>query len=324
MPANLTPAYEKAEQRYREAVSDEDKLDALREMLSTIPKHKGTEKLQADLKRRISQARKAGSKKAVKGADPFHVPRSGAGQVVLVGPPNVGKSAIVAATTKAQVKVAPYPFTTQLPQPGMAHFEDVQIQLVDTPPITAEHVPPGLHGTVRAGDIIAVVVDANEPLEGADLALGILEERGLILRSVLHSELDHSNPHEHAALLIVNKMDEAPPENIDVLRELYGQKIEIRPISAQTGQGMPDLIARFWQMLCLIRVYTKQPGHPPDMQKPFALEIGSTVEDLANEIHRELTEKMKFARIWREGKFSGQQVHRTEVLHDRDVVEIHE
>ncbi len=325
MPANLTPDYEKAEQRYREAVSDEDKLQALREMLSTIPKHKGTEKLQADLKRRISQFRKDSGKKAVRGADPFHVPRCGAGQVVLVGPPNVGKSAIVAATTNAPVKVADYPYATSLPTPGMAHFEDAQVQLVDTPPVTAENMPGGLFGTIRNSDIIAIVVDAaTEPLEQADLVLGLLQERGLVLRSVASSELDHTNPHEHSALLIANRVDIAPPDNITVLQELYADRIEIRPVSAQTREGLPELIARFWEMLCMIRIYTKQPGHPPDKEKPFTLEVGSTIEDLARLIHRDLPEKMKFARIWGDGRFAGQQVHRTEVLHDKDVVEIHE
>ena len=151
MPANLTPEYERAEQRYREAGDDAERLEALREMLSTIPKHKGTEKMQADLKRRISQLVKAGGKRArARTVDPFHVPRGGAGQIVLLGLPNVGKSMLVATTTDASVKVAEYPYTTALPVPGMWPYQDVQIQVVDTPPVTAEHVPPGLFGTQQS------------------------------------------------------------------------------------------------------------------------------------------------------------------------------
>src|SRR5262249_19779867 len=156
----------------------------------------------------------------------------------------------------------------------------------------------GLFGTIRGSDIIAIVVDAEDPLEGAEMACGLLQERGLVLRSVPHSELDHTNPHEHSALLIVNKIDAAPRENVDVLTELYGDRLQIWPVSAKTCVGLPELIARFWQILCMIRVYTKEPGHPPDKVKPFTLEIGSTIDDLAREIHRELPEKMKFARIW--------------------------
>jgi hypothetical protein len=168
VPANLTPDYERAERRYREAGDDEQRLAALREMFATVPKHKGTEKIQADLKRRISQFRKAVARKPLKAIDPFHVPRSGAGQAVLVGLPNVGKSSLVAKLTHAPVKIAPYPFTTSVPVPGMCLYEDVQLELVDTPPLTVEHVPGGLLNTIRNADVIVLVVDASsEPLEQA-------------------------------------------------------------------------------------------------------------------------------------------------------------
>src|SRR5512137_1545115 len=145
MPANLTPEYEKAELRYKQATSDEERLAGLQAMLSAIPKHKGTEKMQADLKRRISQLRREEQQTGhSKGPDPFHIPRSGAGQVALIGAPNCGKSSLLAATTHAAARVADYPFTTVLPQPGMWHQDDVQIELVDTPPLTEDHVPTGL------------------------------------------------------------------------------------------------------------------------------------------------------------------------------------
>jgi ribosome-interacting GTPase 1 len=325
MPANLTPDYERAERAYRAAATDDERLDALRQMFATIPKHKGTEKLQADLKRRISQFRKAIAKRPAKGADPFHVPRAGAGQVVLVGTPNVGKSAIVARCTHAPVKVADYPFATAVPVPGMAHFQDVPIELVDTPPVTAEHIPGGLFGTVKNSDIVAIVVDASQdPLEEVEIVLGLLVARGMSLRTVAHNELDPANPNEHTALIVANKIELANEETIDSLGDLYSGRFEVLPVSAITSQGIDSFIDRIWRLLALVRVYTKQPHKPPDNGKPFTLEIGSTVEDLAREIHQELPAKMKFAKLWRQGRFAGQQVHRTEVLHDKDVVEIHE
>lgn len=326
MPANVTPEYEKAEQRFREAATDAERLDALQQMLSTIPKHKGTEKMQADIKRRISQLRKAEAKKGPgKGPDPFHVPRGGAGQVVLVGPPNAGKSALVAATTNAPVKVAAYPFTTALPAPGMWEYEQAQIQLVDTPPLSAEHVPGGLFGTINAADVLCVVVDlSTEPLAQADATLALLAGRGLKLRSVPRTELDPEDPHERSALLIATKADRVPEEDIATFRELYGDRLEIHAVSAETGRGLEGLARRVWELLAVIRVYTKEPGRPADFDRPFTLSIGSTVEALAREIHRDLPEKMKFARVWGEGRFDGQHVQRAAELHDRDVVEIHQ
>ena len=325
MPANLTPEYEKADQRYREATSDSERLDALREMLRSIPKHKGTEKMQADLKRRISEFRKGQKKKAsTKGFDPYHVPKSGAGQVVLVGAPNVGKSMIVATTTNAPVKVAEYPFTTTLPVPGMWTYEDAQIELVDTPPVTLEHVPGGLVGTIQKADTICVVVDAStDPLEQAEMVLNLLTDREIRIRSAARNNLSAAN-REQSGIIVANKIDIAPAENIVALHELYKAKLDVYPVSAATGEGMDKLLKRLWELLAVIRVYTKQPGKPPDMDKPFTLPIGSTVEDLAREIHRELPEKMKRARVWGEGRYDGQQVQRSETLRDTDIVEIRE
>lgn len=325
MPANLTPDYERAEKRLRQAADDAERLDALREMLSTIPKHKGTEKMQADIKRRISQMAKAAAKKThVKGADPFHIPRGGAGQIVLLGPPNVGKSQLVATTTHAAVKVADYPFTTALPVPGMWYYQDVQLELVDTPPVTAGHVPPGLMGTIRAADIIAVVVDAaTDPLEQAELVLGLLTERGITLASLPRAELG-PDPARHSGLLVANRIDLADRAAAAALAELYAGRIEVHAVSAASGEGLDTLAQALWRLLGAIRVYTKEPGRPPDRDRPFTLPVGSTIEDLARAIHRELPEKMKFARIWGDGRFSGQQVHRTESLHDKDIVEVHQ
>ena len=339
MPANLTPEYEKAELRYRQATSDEERLTLLQEMLSTIPKHKGTEKMQADLKRRMSQLRHGEQKEAhAKGPDPFHIPRSGAGQVVLIGPPNTGKSSLLAATTHAAVKVADYPFTTVVPQPGMWLQDDVQIELVDTPPFTEDHVPTGLMGTIRNADVVCVVVEAGEAaLEQAELALGVLRARGLTLRSALRNEMAPGDTSRHSGLIVANKADAASPEALAALREIYagtgasqsdalpsGSGLDVIGVSSRTGQGLHDWFTRLWALLAMIRVYPKEPGRPPDMHKPFVLPAEATVADLARQIHRDLPERMKFARLWGHSRFAGQQVHKTEVLRDRDVVEIHE
>jgi ribosome-interacting GTPase 1 len=326
MPANVTPEYEKAEQRYREAVTHEEKLVALQDMLSTIPKHKGTEKMQADIKRRISQLRKVEQKAAhSKGPDLFHIPKSGAGQVVLVGPPNTGKSSLLAAATNAEAKVAEYPFTTVVPQPGMWQRDDIQIELVDTPPLTPEHIPTGLMGTIHNADAVCVVVEAGEAaLDQAELALGVLDARGLTLRSKPRNELRPADSGVRSGLIVANKYDLAEVGAVEALKAFHAGTLDALPVSARTKQGMNDLFKRLWELLAMIRVYSKEPGKPPDLHKPFTVPVGATVADLARQIHRDLPETMKFARLWGHGRFEGQQVHKIEVLQDRDVVEIHE
>jgi hypothetical protein len=326
MPANLTPEYEKAELRYRQAASDEERVAALQAMLAAIPKHKGTEKMQADLKRRLSQLRRAEQKASHnKGPDPFHIPKSGAGQVVLIGPPNTGKSSLLAATTNANAKIAEFPFTTVVPQPGMWTQDEVQIELVDTPPLTAEHVPTGLMGTIRNGDVVCVVVEANDAaLEQTEMVLGVLRERGLGLRSEVRSALTVADFVLRPGLVVLNKADEGAPAVATAVGELCGGNLEVVSVSALWKDGFVRWFERIWRLLDRVRVYAREPGKRTDWHKPFVLPAGSTVADLARLIHRDLPNKMKFARLWGHSRFEGQQVHKTDVLCDQDIVEIHE
>jgi len=327
MPANLTPDYERADAAYKAATTDDERMAALREMAATIPKHKGTEKLQADIKHRLSLLRKKVSKAPSRGPDPFYVPHAGAGQVVLAGLPNVGKSHLVLTASQghAPVKVTDYPFATALPVPAMVSWQDIQMEFVDTPPVTSDHVPPGLFGTFRNADILALVVDAStDPLEETEELLAILQGREMALRTVTRDQLDPGNTHDYAALLVATKADLAMPGAIETLRELYAPGLEVWSVSATTGEGLPALTERCWQLLAAIRIYTKEPGQPADMKKPFVLFAGSTIDDLATEIHRDLAARLRFAKLWRPGHPPGLQVQRTEMLHDGDIVELHQ
>jgi len=328
MPANLTPDYQRAEQRYREAQTPDEKLAALEEMLRTLPKHKGTEKIQAELKRKISAAREASAAhRKGGGKDPFHVPRQGAGQVVLLGLPNVGKSAIVQALTDAPVKVAEFPFSTHAPVPGMAYYEDCPIQLVDMPPLTPEHVPGGMIGAVRNADIVAVVgnLAAESVLEDIDAVLSALRARRLRLVSRPEPPpADEDGPEPRRGLIIANQCDrDGARANHDALRELIDAELEIVPVSARTGENLDVLVKTLFGLLHVVRVYAKPPGKPPDRSAPFLLPAGSTVYSLAEHIHKELAAKFKFARLWGDNVFPGQQVNHDHVLRDKDVVEIH-
>lgn len=325
MPANLTPAYKKAEELYKAATTDEERLDALEEMLREIPKHKGTEHMQADIKRKISKLKntaESGPKKgSAKHVDIFHVPRSGAGQVTLIGMPNSGKSAILAALTSASVVVADYPFSTDKPIPGMARFEDVPIQLVDTPPITAEFAPPGLVNTCRTSDLLAMVIDlSGDALGQMEVTSAYLDSHHLIRDEAVPQSLHLGRP----TFVLAAKADLAPPGTLDTLRELTERPFEFIEISSQTGMGLDTMMRRIFERLNIVRVYAKKPGHEADKKDPFTLPRGSTTQDLAVHIHRELADKLKTARAWNApGIHDGQNVPRDHVLSDREVVELH-
>jgi ribosome-interacting GTPase 1 len=329
MPANLTPEYRKAEEAYREARTDEERLAALERMLAVIPKHKGTDHMQADLKRRIAKLRRAPTAKAgARQRDIFHVERSGAGQVVLMGLPNCGKSALVGALSKARVTVTDYPFGTHAPVPGMAHHEDVPIQLVDMPPLTPESLMPGMMGAYRAADAILICVDlaSDDALEQLDACLDVLDRRGIhpVGRHVGREEHDEEARQLKTTLIVGTKHDaQGGPETFDLLVELYGDRLPLLGVSAQTGHHLEALTARLFEVLEVIRVYSKEPGKEPDLEVPFVLPLGSTVEDMARAVHRDFPDKLRFARVWGSAKFDGQQVSSDHALADRDVVELH-
>jgi ribosome-interacting GTPase 1 len=325
MPANLTPDYRQAEARFRAAATREEKLEALEEMLRVLPRHKGTDKLHADLRARLSKLRREPRSAASKGFS-HRIPREGAGQVVLVGCPNAGKSSLVAALTRATPEVAPYPLTTREATPGMMPFEDIAFQLVDLPPLCREHVEPWVFDLVRAADLIWLVVAIEEALDGLDVTTALLGGKGIELHPATTDAPATAPPGGVAkpALLVVTGMDRPTAErDLGALRELLETPWPIAPVSAVTRAGFDQLGRQTFAALRIVRIYTKEPGKAPDRRRPFTLPAGSTVGDLARTIHHDIATHLKFARVWGRGAFAGQAVGEAHLLAEGDVVEIH-
>lgn len=329
MPANLTPQYKEAEERFRQAASHEEKLAALHEMIALLPKHKGTEKMLAGLRQRLAKLEEEGERAAHGGhrVDLGHVKREGAGQWVLLGPPNAGKSSLLKALTHAHPEIGDWPFTTRAPQPGMMPFEDVQVQLVDTPAVAAGHTEPYLVNLAHNADGLLLVLDvAADDVEEALEALRGLLERARIWPATRPLPPDASPLlARRPVLVLANKCDLDPDGTFAGLaRDAAGPGLPFLPVSAERGDGIPALREILFRELKRVRVYTKEPGHKPDLGRPFVLPEGATVHELALQVHKDLAERLKFARIWGpKARFEGQQVDRHHVLGDRDVVELH-
>lgn len=325
MPANLTPDYRAAEARFREAVTREEKIAGLEEMIRLLPKHKGTDHLHADLRSRLSRLRREPKPTAAKGHS-YRIPREGAGQVALVGCPNAGKSSLVAALTHAAPEVAPYPRTTREATPGMMPFQDIAFQLVDLPPLCREHVEPWVYDLVRAADLVWLVVELEEALDGLDVVTTLLATRGLELYPAGAEAPVAARPGwvSKPALMVVTGMDRPTADrDLEALKELLEVPWPIVPVSAVTRGGYIDLGRRTFEALGIARIYTKEPGKDPDRHRPFTLPLGSTVGDLARTIHNDFAAKLRFARVWGTGAFAGQAVGEAHVLVEGDVVEIH-
>lgn len=326
MPANLTPEFLAARERFNQAKTLEEKLDALQEMLATIPKHKGTEKMQADIKRRIAklreqleQARRSGKG----GGTGYHVDREGAAQIVLVGPPNAGKSALLATLTNATPVIAPYPLSTLKPVPGMMEYEDVQIQLVDLPPITQEYTEGWVYGLIRQADAVALCVDLSNPSWRAEAeeVLALLAARHVHLSAGPTRQVDWRLL-EKRTVAVGLKKDLGEDRVFEFLRWCEGRYPGV-PVSTVTGEGLEELRAMLFKASGIVRIYTKKPGQAPDFSKPYTIREGATVLDVVKEIHKDFVKRLKYVRLWGSGKFQGQHVPLDHVVQDKDVVEIH-
>jgi len=326
LPANLTPEYKQAVEIFQKSLTPHEKLQALELMLATIPKHKGTEKMQADIKRKISKlkdtqlTRKSGGKK-----ESLFVEKQGAAQIVLAGLPNSGKSSLLSVLTNALPEIADYPFSTRKPLPGMMNYEGVQIQLVDIPPLDRELTEGWVLGIVRMADLLVLVVDLSQ-----DPLTELEECRNLLLESRIYPVgrqwQDSGDPRDcFKRTLIVGSKLETPDgsDNYQVFWELYQQEYPIIAVSAAENMHLEEFKRLVFEQLGVIRVFTKLPGKKPDYSQPFILPRDSKVKDMANVIHKEFAQKFKFARIWGEGKFDGQKVNLDFPLDDKDVVELH-
>lgn len=327
MPTNLPPEYFDADKRLRAATSDPEKVACLEEMLAIIPKHKGTDKLRADYRRKISQLKAAiqSHKKTSRHESIFHVEREGPARVVVVGTPNTGKSALLAAVTSAEPKVADYEFTTATPQPGMMPVRDIQVQLVDTPPLSRMHVEPELFNLIRSADLVLLLVDiqANSIAQLED-AVAMLEEHRIALHDGSGAVPEDPRAVPIPAVVLVTKVDDASwDDEYAVFRELFGDRWPILPVSVRTGRNVERMKETIVARLGLMRVYAKQPGKEADFGAPFVLKEGDTVAEFAAHVHKDFVHHLKTARIWGTGVHDGQMVGRDHALHDGDIVELH-
>lgn len=323
MPTNLPPEYFKAEERFKEATDPLEKVARLEELISTIPKHKGTDHLRADLRRKLSKLKASAQtrKKGGRGDPAWLIEKEGAGMVVAVGGANTGKSALVRALTNAEPEVSPAAHTTWQPTPGMMIVKKVQIQLIDTPSLDRDYLEPALLDLIRRADLVLVVVDlTTDPNQQLRDTLELL--RSNRIEPMLEAD---ERPRTSIApiLVVANKCDDdEAEENLEIFRRLMEGDWQVLALSAENRRGLDELGELIFDRLKIMRVYSRAPGREPDFNAPFVMRAGSTVEQFARELHHDFFDKLKSARVWGEGVFDGQLVARDHVLHDGDVIEL--
>ena len=322
MPANLPPQYFDAEKNFRAAKNPAEKIVALEEMLAIMPKHKGTDHLRAELRSRIAKLTQQAAKKTGVQRTSMVIEKEGAAQVAVIGLPNAGKSQLVASITNASPTVADYPFTTYAVSPGMMEFENIQIQLLDTPPLVPQSIEWWLPPMLRRADALLIMVDLSDaPLAQMEAVMEQLEKMRI---DIGVRKIEEEVLSQQKALIIGNKLDLAGArENYAALQNKYGEQLPILAISARERIGLEELKQKVYQVLDIIRVYTKVPGEKPDFDDPIILERGSTLADAAEAVHKDFRAKLKYARVWGSGKHDGIMIKRDHILQDGDVIELH-
>src|SRR6266478_4924807 len=287
MAANLTPQYLEAEAEYKKAQTAEERLACLKKMYTLLPKHKASEKMQADLKTKISEAKEAldrEKKSPKKTGVSYKIPPQGAGQYVILGAPNVGKSRLLTRLTRAAPEVAPYPFTTHEPHAGMMDWEDVRVELIDASPITADYLEGYLPGMVQSADAAILMVDLSDD-DGPFAAETVIER--------LAKTKTQLGGGQGSGVRSIDPV--SVPVSGSGRRQEHGQG---NPISPEPSQGTKTLL------IC------------NKMDLPGAGDRLDIVREM-------FAARLKSARIWGTGVYDGQSIKRDHVLHDKDVVELH-
>jgi ribosome-interacting GTPase 1 len=326
MPANLTPQYFDAEKKFRAAMGPFEKIAALEEMLSVMPKHKGTDHLRAELRTRIAKLNQQAAKKSGGQRASMMIEKEGAAQVVIVGLPNSGKSQLLTSLTNASPAVGDYPFTTQSATPGMMEYEDIKIQLIDTPPLAPQAIQWWLPPILRQADALLLVVSlAEDPVS----QVASLREQLVGMRITIGDREEPSVEPDvltwpKKALLVGTKVDlDSGGRNRQTLESEYRAELPVVPVSVTDNGSLDELKSRLYRLLDIIRVYTKAPGTKPDLTDPVVISVGATMADAATAVHNDFDAKLRYARIWGSGKHDGVSARRDHVLKDGDIIELH-
>jgi hypothetical protein len=205
----------------------------------------------------------------------------------------------------------------------MAQYENIQFQLIDTPPLTKDYTEPGLNDLIRRAEIVVILLDLSaDPIQQFEDTLSILHSFRIYSETCNISEDLKKPPKIKKMLVVVNKMDRPEDkEDLDIFLELSGIKLPCMGISTRTGRNIMTFLEKLYELSGIIRVYTKPPGREADKKAPFVIPVGSTLDDLAGKVHNDFVNKLKHAKAWGKSVRDGQMIQRDYVLKEGDIIE---
>jgi len=344
MPVNAPVEYFKAEEKFLSARSRDEKIKYLEEMIRLLPKHKSSENVLRNLRKKLAKLRSQQEKKAVS-KPKFVIKKEGAGQVCLMGLTNSGKSTLLKQLTNVDVEIANYAYTTKEPVVGMMRYEDVQIQLIEIPSTFTNDVM----SVVRNCDGIVFVLDGEKNLDEQKQRLleimqnskikinekpkdikiekktlgGIEIRGGYRIRGSIDDVKQILLASGYSNCLVIVNENVDIEDIMDAMDRSLVYKNAVYLVTKRKDIDFERIKEEIWSMLSLIRIYTKSPGKSPE-KNPITLPVGSCVRDAASMIHKDFLSRFKFARVWGKSvKFNSQKVGLDHVLADKDILEIH-
>ena len=290
-----------------------------------MPKHKGTDHLLADLRAKISRLRKEGTKKPVVSRfNPYAVERDDCPQIMMVGPPNSGKSSLLNNLTGAASEVADYPHSTVKPSPGILRGDNYRFQLVDLPPVMGDSMEGWMGDLLRHADGMIIVLDVSnkETLEVMENVLKAIDRANIYLSGLVDGDPPLGTITQKA-MVALNKVDSSNPEVLGLLKVEFMNRFRMVETSSVIGVNKEYFAGVLAEISGFMRVFTKIPGKKADLVEPYIVKEGITVLEMAGIIHREMSENFQYARIWGENYHDGQRVGKEHILFDGDIVEMH-
>ncbi len=299
MVVNASPQYQKAEKEYLLARTIEEKIEKLKAMIRLCPKHKGSEAMLAELRKRLAKLKKELVREREikkRRGHSINIKKEQDAQVVMLGFTNAGKSTLISRLTNASPEISEYPYTTSKPEVGTLEM-GCKIQIIEVPSLKPHGNNKERLSLASTADLILIVVTGINELK----------------------ELSDELKKYDKKILVINKRDLLTENE---LRILLNFKNSIA-VSAKNDEGIEELKQMIFDNLNIIRIYTKEPGKKPTAN-PLVLRKGSDIKKVAKRIRGDYVKRFLFARMWgKSAKFPGQKVGISHLLEDNDIIELH-
>ena len=260
------------------------------------------------------ESKKKGKKREY---DPFDIKKSGDARIALFGMTNVGKSTLMNAITNSKSKTGNFSTTTMSALGGTCMYEGVQIQLVDLPGFVYYNDDWKINKQIirvsRTSDAVVIVIELDSEVKAQyDFLVEQLQKADIIMDGV-----------PVIPIKIIATKGDLPysKEHFELLKSYCAY--DIIPITIKNEKSLKDLKKSLYDLVEIMKIYTKRHHYKPNLNTPFVVHISATVGKIAKKVHKDFFTDFNYAKVWGKSvEFDGKRVGIDHELMDGDIVEI--